>query len=289
MVSSQLRLCSFNCQGVIRNVLYVDKLLTDLDIDVMAISEHWLFPDSVAFIDSINTSYKSYARTDAKLNPLDPYRRGKGGVALMWKKTLDACVTPIDEPQTCDDRVIGIRVNLPNKRGLIIFSVYLPSTNTDMELYKSYISKVDELYHYYSTFNEVIFMGDFNAQANGPRYNLLENNHTISGRSLALQALLHGINCDSLMVHNICEGPTYTFDPRPDGSHRSLIDHIVIEKTKFDLIKRCAVLWDPVFNVSDHLPVMADIEIGVLITTNVSVPKSYINWKKMMSLKHYTQ
>ncbi len=86
MASNTLKLGLLNVKGVMRNALYVDHLLKKNDIDMCVICEHWLFSDSLHFLDSISEGYLSLGICDASLNSLDPYRRGKGVIAILWKK-----------------------------------------------------------------------------------------------------------------------------------------------------------------------------------------------------------
>ena len=103
---------------------YLSKLLKYSNIDVCAISEHWLFNDNLNCINTIDTSYTSIGVCDASVNPLDPYRRGKGGVALVWKKSLK--VSGITIPD--EDRIIGISMKSDCSKLFFIFCVYLVFT-----------------------------------------------------------------------------------------------------------------------------------------------------------------
>ena len=129
---NHLRLGAFNCQGAMRSVAYISTLLESNKIDILCLSEHWLFPDSLCFLNSVSTEFCSCGVSDENLDVLDPYRRGKGGVAIMWRKVLNQNVTllPIDS-----DRIIGISVELERKQFITILAVYLPSTNADIASY----------------------------------------------------------------------------------------------------------------------------------------------------------
>jgi hypothetical protein len=202
----------------------------------------------------------------------------------MWKKTLDNNITVLDLPELCDDRIMGLRLQLSNVSCITIFGVYLPSTNHDLDTYRAYICKLDELYHLYSPTSEVIFVGDFNAQVRGPRLNNDQIN--LNARTKALEKLFLDTECNSLMVQQFCHGPLFTFDPYGDGTSRSLIDHIVVQTSKFDLVQNCMVVVDhekdcTCINVSDHLPVIACIQVGNLVHCPiVHAHNPRINWNK---------
>ncbi len=82
-----LTVSAWNCQGAMRSSVCICEILNSLRPDIMVLCEHWLFPDSVNYLDSISPEHTSYAVSDKALDVLCPYRRGKGGVAIMWKKT----------------------------------------------------------------------------------------------------------------------------------------------------------------------------------------------------------
>ena len=122
--------------------LYADHILTKNNIDILAISEHWLFPNSLKFLSSINAHCDYSGASDEDLcHPSTGsgiYCRGKGGVALLWHKRLSHCIRNVD---TDDDRIIGIDINLKNNVHIVCFGVYLPSSNYSNELFYEYIDR----------------------------------------------------------------------------------------------------------------------------------------------------
>ena len=61
-----------------------------------------------------------------------------GGVALLWKRTIDDdSVTPLENIES--DRIVGIRCDISNCDPLFILSVYLPSSNSTIDEFKEYI------------------------------------------------------------------------------------------------------------------------------------------------------
>ena len=75
---------------------YARKLLTSERIHIFGISGHWLNSSNIHFLQSIHKGYQSYGVIDRD-NYL-PGRRpiGKGGVALMWHKSLNNNITTLD-------------------------------------------------------------------------------------------------------------------------------------------------------------------------------------------------
>ena len=64
------------------------------------------------------------------------------GVDLLWKRTTDDFVTPLENIEP--DRIVGIRCDLDNCDPLFILSVYLPSSNIDE--FKEYLDFLWALY-----------------------------------------------------------------------------------------------------------------------------------------------
>jgi exonuclease III len=93
------------------------------------------------------SNYCAHGVSDANLDVLDPYRRGKGGVAIMWRKDLDIHITllPIDS-----DRIVGISVELERKIFVTILAAYLPSSKADISAYTECLHLLRDLYVMYS-------------------------------------------------------------------------------------------------------------------------------------------
>ena len=65
-----INICTWNATGIISSASYLDCLLKDNDVDVIGLSEHWLYNSSLAFLGSINNNYTSYALADPDLELL---------------------------------------------------------------------------------------------------------------------------------------------------------------------------------------------------------------------------
>jgi hypothetical protein len=71
--------------------------------------------------------YCAHGKSDSTLDSLDPYRRGKGGIAIMWHQQINHSVSVISIDT---DRLAGITFELDNKKFVTILAAYLPSTNS---------------------------------------------------------------------------------------------------------------------------------------------------------------
>ena len=71
ILNESLRIAAFNCQGAMRNAVYVSHLLDKLGLDIVCLCEHWLSPDSLSFLNSISLELCSYAVCDNTLSVID--------------------------------------------------------------------------------------------------------------------------------------------------------------------------------------------------------------------------
>jgi hypothetical protein len=54
-----LKLGCWNCSGIYGNYIYVMTLLRE-SADIFAICEHWLYPDELIFLDSLNDDFRFF-------------------------------------------------------------------------------------------------------------------------------------------------------------------------------------------------------------------------------------
>ena len=110
---------------------------------------------------STDHKYKCIA-VSASDNP-PPILSGKqayGSVALFWKQTINDFVTPSENIDS--DRIVGIRCDLNNSVPLFILSVYLPSSNHNIDEHDEYLDYLWALSDSLSAKCIVVAMGDFN-------------------------------------------------------------------------------------------------------------------------------
>ena len=56
--NSTVRVGTINVGGLMGNVPYVEDILEN--IDILAIQEHWLYPESLIFLDSIHRDFQGW-------------------------------------------------------------------------------------------------------------------------------------------------------------------------------------------------------------------------------------
>ena len=105
---------------------------------------------------STNYVYKSIA-VSADDNPhILSGNIAHGGVALLWKRTIDDFVTPLENIES--DRIVGILCDFDNCDPLFILSAYLPSSNRTIDEFKECL---DFLWALYDSLSDKT-CGDFN-------------------------------------------------------------------------------------------------------------------------------
>ncbi len=268
-----LTLGCMNVRGIMSKTCYIAKTLTMHKLDIFGICEHWLYPDSLPFLSSLDHLYNAHGVADADLGIYDLHRRGKGGVALLWRKTIDRYITKLTLD---DDRVIGLTVSLPEATPTHVLMVYLPSAAAGRQQFLDCLSKLRDIYEHYSTIGDVIIMGDLNCELSGPRYTARRGH-----RETCLANWTDSVGLHSVTVQESCTGPTYTFDHYESGTHRALIDHILVPASLMDLVVAAAVIDEDCDNQSDHLPVTLTLEtVPVHVTQQQGTPEAKLMWKK---------
>ena len=202
--------CAFwNARGIMYSSNHFCYLLQKEHIDVFALYEHWLFEDSLNYLNTLDPGYASIGVSDASINPHNPNRRGKGGVALLWKKSILTTSIVIQD----EDRIIETSLKSNSGSIFYVFAVYLPSTNHNINEFTEYVDKLYNLYLEYSSMGTVIFLGDINAEISGTRYNARPGN-----RQQIMNDFLETTGLYSPVSDTICKGPLYTFSPYESGA-----------------------------------------------------------------------
>ena len=271
--SSLLRVGCWNVCGVMSTVPYLTKFLHN--VDILAITEHWLFPHSLNFLNSIDLNFTSFGVVDRALevNADIVSARGQGGIAFLLRKSLASCVEFLN---LGDDRVIGLKIDYAPSKSAFIFAVYLPPVNYAVDDYTDYITFLDDLYSTYSPVGDVIFLGDFNANLFGPR----RPGFPVSTRDKALTQF--ATSCDLLPINllNVCTGPIETFCAF-SGQNKSTIDYILVPSNLEERLKSCKVLDDSALNLSDHYPILCYLNFQISHNQPIISHKARLAWSKL--------
>ena len=102
------RLLLGTVEELYNSIPYIKHLISK-GTDILVLQEHWLWPFELDQLESIDPNYTHTAVCDNRLSPMSTLRRGCGGCAILWKKTIPANLVSIDPNYThtavCDNRL----------------------------------------------------------------------------------------------------------------------------------------------------------------------------------------
>ena len=269
---SKISIVCWNSRGLVTSLPYLHSLLESNDI--IALSEHWLHSNKLNILTEMSSDFNVVARSSKYSDASSfGYRRGQGGVALLWRKTIGG-VSPITS--LINDRICGIRVQGEFGRVVNIFSVYLPAPGSADDL--SVV--LDELSVALEQVDEgsiSIVCGDYNGDVGhlgGPKST---RRPTVQGRKI-----MNFFNEFSLYPCNLdasAKGPLNTFR---GGIGSSTIDYLALPLCMRDNVVSCEVLTDPILNTSDHDAVQVSIGLdGLNMKYSSPVATPSIKWNKI--------
>ena len=232
MNCTPLNFMTWNATGIMSSASYLNELLNVHNIDICGISEHWLYPENVCFLETIHVNYDFTATVDNDSSVAFQQRKRKGGVAIVYKKSLAPRIQYLDID---DDRICGIKYRASESEVIFILQVYLPTNQYSVDAYAGYISRLCELYSLYEGDGRVIIMGDFNGHFIGDRYTGL-----FTSRDRFLNKLITRFELFCITTASSCTGSLYSCFPYGD-KHPSLIDHILISSYAKNKIASCTI------------------------------------------------
>lgn len=260
------------------NLNYLEKCLEDSDI--CAVQEHWLYPDSLHFLSSIHEDFVGWGRCSNDLNLDSVWRRGMGGIALLWRKDFDLAISKLDDMGS--DRILVMRLKLGKQNNLFIINVYFPASNSSILKYKSCIDDLEDIINRLHGDGTIIILGDFNGHV-GNHLGSRSFNAT-NQRGLQLIHLLRETNFVSINSQSFCQGPIETFSAC-NGSQVTSIDHIMIRKDDLQLVKECYVADDHCDNLSYHLPIFCTICTPAVSFMTNDMRNCRVAWKTIKNEK----
>ena len=96
-----------NCRGMFHSEPYLNALVKS--VDIILIQEHWLWPYELCKLSSYLPRFKSVGKSDRRLTDLADFRRGCGGVGILWRESLNV---DISRKTTQNHRIICIDIPL---------------------------------------------------------------------------------------------------------------------------------------------------------------------------------
>ena len=277
MAGSQIRLATWDIGGIMSNVLHLQNILRKSDICVLL--EHWLYPDSLTFLSSVNEEFVGWGRSSYDLNLDSLWRRGKGGVAFLWRKTVNAYVTRMEN--LGNDRILVIRVEAQNWNFYVV-GVYLPSSNQPIEIYRRCLDVLEDSLNQLDDADSLFVLGDFNTHIGGyggPRSFL-----NVNDRGRLLISFMERMNFNSVNSQLFCKGPVETFYAQ-EGRVATSVDHILATPDDMMSIIDCCVQEEQLGNLSYHLPVFCTLRnnfLNLIFQLNSNdVRREKLCWKQI--------
>ena len=244
------------------------------------LSEHWLLPHNASILDSIDSNYRAHTVTCSSPSTFNGRTIGKGGVSILWHKSLDSIVQTVDI--NCDsETVFTIFFHTTRPSVLVLHLViqltYLKILLTDYQTTLQHMCKTPN----------VIVMGDFNARFHQIQ---TQNYSGMRTRDAYVCRFADNYNHTALPESEVCTGPRFTFVPY-NNAPASRINHILVDEHLVPVVHKCSVVDDAPLNVSRHLPVHACVKVNITprSTDSLCEPFSKVcfRWNNPRQLQSY--
>ena len=153
MDTTSLNFMCWNCRGIVSSIPYLSEVLRNNDVDICALSEHWLRSYQLHILDSIDSNFVSISKGVDESNIESLRVNDRSGVAFLVSKVIYPYTSVID----CNNsRFLGIEVNIPNCETFFAFCAYLPASSHSIDFFR-YRSKTC-MDHFKQTKEEVFRM-----------------------------------------------------------------------------------------------------------------------------------
>ena len=187
----------YNCS------LYLNQLIQD-GSDIFAISEHWLWPYQLHFLNTIHPDFVGLGLSDNCLNKDSDLNCGCWGVGFVWRHSIMA-------NSFTSDRFCAIQLPLTQCQTaesylFTIICVYLPSSDHSLNELSDDVSELESAVSALEPSSPVMLTGDFNAHL--PKDGTLDNGN-LQGRLLL--DMIHNHNLFVSSTSCFSKGPSYTF------------------------------------------------------------------------------
>ena len=270
----QISITCWNSRGLVASLPYLNEILANND--VVALSEHWLHSNRLNVLTEISQDFNVIARASRHADAsVYGYKRGQGGVALLWRKTLGGA-SPITS--LTHDRICGIRLQCTYGRILNVLSVYMPAPGSD-DNFDEILDDLAEIVESMETGSLTMICGDFNGDVGHLGGNKSTRKPTTVGRKL-----MKFFKEYSLILCNMedsSKGPLNTFR---GGVGASTIDYVAVPTSLYDDVLSCEVLENPVINTSDHNAISIVMKFSSLsVTIPISESVRNVKWSKINS------
>ena len=138
---------------------YMCKIMNTAHI--IALSEHSLFPCEVQKITNTYPNHDFVAKSSSAIKDTEfGMRRGIGGCAILWCKSISHVIRPI--PKAGTDRHCLIQVQANDQLTIYIIAVYMPHQTCKISDFKQELIELETLIYEFGAMGEVLVIGDTN-------------------------------------------------------------------------------------------------------------------------------
>ena len=223
--------------------------------DIITISEHWLWPFELHTLNSLLPGYSAHGRSDKRLSESPTLSKNCRGVAILWTSSLS--ITPVTAVDS--DRCVAVQVLLTTS-SLFIVSVYLPTSDYPLEVYREYLNELESVILALQCDGLVLVTGDFNAHfgsRGGPR--------GVGDMNVHGQLLFDLMRHTDLFAASLCQiscSSSYTYF---SGGHCTTVDYCLLDSHAACVLQECTTLDHHPLNLSDHLPISIHLDLSSLM------------------------
>ena len=195
----------------------------------------------------------------------------KGGVGLMWHKSLNNNITTLDIDS---DRLCGIQYRICPNRYIYFIQVYAPCSSCSVSIYRDFVNLLQTVISMYADQGVVIVMGDMNAHLQGQRF--IKATDYRGEYLMEMMSYFNLISVNTLSPTSSASASFVSYG----GLYESLIDHILLPAERLDTVTYCTIQDDDVLNVSRHRPVICCLQVPQTDLVCEDKP-SHIAWHKL--------
>ena len=265
--ANNFNIITYNLHGLNcgRSELY--DLCNDISTQIIAVQEHWLTPKNLHLLNDIHPDFCSYGISSMSHKLSSGIYRGRpfGGVAFLWRKSIDACI----EVGECDaeGRCICINLKLVGGSAITLICVYFPCSDNS----PAYVAELGRCLGFLETViqnnnDKTIILGDMNFACDNLNRGYVQCCNVLNDYNIA--------NCDDLCRTDNCV--TYV---NSGLQHSSFIDHIFTSSCLRANIQDITIV-DSGANLSDHRPLVASFNLAVNACSNTANPSAAPSGRK---------
>ena len=160
MTAQTLKICSYNCGGLKRELPHVNQLCTSHDI--ILLQETWMYRQDLPQLNSVHKDFLGAGVTCVDLSDGPVLGRPYGGLAVLWRRSLASAVRVLNVNCT---RIMAVAVDTRDSPILII-NVYMPCDAPDnIHEFGDVLGMVNALIHEHPG-GYCCMIGDMNADFN---------------------------------------------------------------------------------------------------------------------------